>query len=277
MKKLSLNINEYKYYFFGSEDSVDIDVLLEVSEIPKDKQYCQDFVKELKAVNNLTNWNIGLVVIKNGYVVDTESSKGSIDSTNNSLFTTYFLHSTKQIHPLPIIGLVDRNVLLAIYKSVRTILSAMTRTQYRQDIKPILKYCHDFSLKLEALKKVDLLSINTFNQPYQSDKDCWKIIAFYVSQTYLLQQTGGTFHSKKEMISWYPYLKSFLYREEFSEAELIFLKKLYKNWICEIEKNKFVTVGNYLVMNKKIIIDMKEERGVPISEIPESVKPFVEF
>lgn len=270
---LSLNISDYKYYFFGSKNSIDIDVLLEVPEIPSDKQYNQDFVKAFNKHNGL-NWNIGLVVIRDGFVVDTESSKGSVDSTNNSLFTTYLFHIEKQKFPLPIKGMMDRNYLVAIYKCVRTILSALTRTQYRQDIKPILKYCHDFNLKIEALKKVDLSIIKTFNQPYQSDADCWKLLAFYSAQTYMLLAHNKSLHSKSE-IDRHFLISNFFNRRNFTTGELEILQSILNHLIIEIEKSTFVSIGNYLIMNKKDVMDMMSEK--PVTEIPEHIKPFLDL
>ena len=142
----------YKYYFYGSEDSTDLDVLIQIDE--KDMPVIQEdrkiFLKQIETKYNL-KWNSNLIVIENGIVSNTIYPKSWIDSINNSLFTTYSNHLNKQVYPLPITNLVKRNKLLAIYKTVRTILSMMTRTHYRTLIKPISNGIHPFNKKIEAL------------------------------------------------------------------------------------------------------------------------------
>ena len=60
-----------------------------------------------------------------------------IDEVNNSLYYTYNLH--KQDFPLIIKGPVERDIFRKDIRAVRGILSTLSRTQYRSDIKQSLK------------------------------------------------------------------------------------------------------------------------------------------
>ena len=58
----------------------------------------------------------------------------------------------------------------------------LTRTQYRSQIKAIIKGIHPFKSKVEVLSNIDFTKIESFNQPNISDTDIWKIIGSYLGQ-----------------------------------------------------------------------------------------------
>ena len=174
----------YKYYFFGSENSYDTDVLIEVEEI-KEPHEVDAFIKNFRKTFNI-DWDISLIVIKDGKIVDTNSRKGSPDNVHNSLFKTYDLHDQK--FQCPISAMVDRSHLLAIFKCVRNILSFCSRTEFRKTIKTVLKteYYNSEALSLkdflDVLKKINFNQIDNFNKNIDNKK-ILKKIAFLIGQT----------------------------------------------------------------------------------------------
>ena len=249
----------YPYYFYGSDDSLDLDVLIQIPKelMPLIQEDRKIFLKRIEVEYEL-NWNTNLIVIEDGIITDTIYPKTWIDSVNNSLFTTYNNHIDKQVYSLPITRMVKRNNLLAIYKTVRTILSMLTRTHYRSIIKPISNGIHPFNLKIEALSKIDFSTINTFNQDNTTDIDIWKIIAFYLGQNISLQNSIEIY-TKKDLCLNHPDMKSFIYREEITDELKIILNVKLKNYIdLVLIPLKFKCESNILITDDETI-DMKKE------------------
>jgi len=247
----------YKYYYYGSSDSID-KVLIELPSnvFPNTQEQRKLFLKQLELKYNL-NWNTNIIIINNGYISDTIYPKSWIDSLNNAFYTTYNNH--KQIYELPIKGLVKRNKLLAIYKTVRTVLCLLSRTNYRNIIKPILNGCHDFNLKLNALNKIRFNNIISFNQKNTSDIDIWKIISFYLGQNISLIQDNIEIYSKQDLIIHHPKLYNFIYRKNINNTDIDYLNDYLKQYISIINNyGTYISKNNYLYCHDEII-DMKKE------------------
>lgn len=225
----------YRYYFYGSHDSRDSDVLIEISKemMPAEQEDRKRLIKSLEQEYDFP-WNANFIVVEDGIVVDTIYPKTWIDSLNNSLYHTYDLNKDKQTFPCPINRLVKRNKLLAIYKTVRTILSMLSRTHYRTIVKPILNGIHPFQLKIEALRKIDFTTIDDFNQDNTSDVDAWKIIAFYLGQNISLIEDNTEIYSKIDLCDNHPALKNFVYREEITLKDKQYLNHLIAYYLDEI-------------------------------------------
>lgn len=244
---------KYPYYFYGSSDSIDSDVLISIpkSDMPDNQEDRKKLVKLLET----DNWNTNLIVVGNGIIVDTIYPKTWVDSLNNALYHTYKNHLDKQKFPNPITHIVDRNILLSIYKTVRTVLSMLTRTHYRQDIKPILKGLHDFNYKIDALKKIDFTSIESFYQPNMKDIDVWKTIAFYISQNISLVRDGIEIYDKQSCVLYYPELHNFIYRLDIDKN---ILNKLLTEYISLIFSRQY-NQTEYLLESNNEKIDTKNE------------------
>lgn len=115
-------------YIHGSEDSLDTDVYYVVKELPSFSE-CRAFCSANKEENR------NLIVIKNGVV--TNCFIGTNDEINNALIDTYQLH--EQEYPLLITKRVSRDIPLKAIRVSRGILSLLSRTQYRSEIKEALK------------------------------------------------------------------------------------------------------------------------------------------
>jgi len=159
-------------YIHGSEDSLDIDTYYIVDKVPsfqESKEFCDSIKDE----------NANLLELDNeGHVC--ACYKGTIDECNNSLFTTYNLH--EQSYPLLIKSMVERDKWLKSLRAVRIILSHLSRTQYRKDVKAALK--GSMYERIQLLKSIDLNAIDFDSLEHnQSGKDVMKIIAFQAGQT----------------------------------------------------------------------------------------------
>lgn len=253
------NIFPYLYYVYGSDDSTDQDVIIIVPK--EDMQETQEDRKNkvfflLKEYN--LNWNATLAVIENGKISDTIFTKSWIDSLNNALLETYSFH--KQDYPLLITEKHIRNKTLAIYKAVRTVLTMLTRTEYRTQIRPIIKGIHDFSLKLEALDKIDFVSLSEFNQKNTADADIWKIIAFYVGQNIALIENDIEIYTKKKFVNHYPDLDAFIYRKTITVEDKVVLQQYINYWLKLLQNfGEFKSVNGFLSCNNECI-DMLNEK-----------------
>lgn len=223
----------FPYYFYGSEDSEDKDVIISIPRayMPSQQEARKILLKQMELKYEF-NWNATLAVIENGHIVDTIYPKSWVDSLNNSLYTTYALH--EQFYSNPIKGLVPRNKLLAIYKSVRTVLTLLTRTHLRPKIKPILNGIHPFELKLIALQHVNWSEFEQFHQKNAKDADIWKTVAFYIGQNILLIEKDIHIHTKKALIHELPRLDNFIYRKKINPDDKEYLNACTQQWIALI-------------------------------------------
>jgi hypothetical protein len=251
----------YPYYFYGSHDSLDVDVLIQIpKEMMPDMQEDRKRLMKQIEIEYGIEWNCCLIVVEDGIVIDTIFPKTWIDSINNSLFVTYQLHSDKQVYPLPITRLVKRNKLLATYKTVRTILSMLSRTHYRELVKPILKGIYSFNLKVDALNNIDFTTIDTFNQDNTTDVNIWKIIAFYIGQNISLNKDDNEIYTKLTLVTDFPELSPFVYREQITKELKELLNTSLKYYIENIlsKYKDYECLGSVMICNGEKI-DMKKE------------------
>lgn len=205
-------------YIHGSEDSIDTNVYYLVDEVPsfaESKKFCDSIVGE----------NANLISIKD-YRVNA-CYKGTIDECNNSLLSTYHLH--KQEYPRPNIIYIARDKNLKYIRAIRIILSHLSRTQYRREIKEALK--SDKLLdKTTTLLGINFETIDFDNlSKNQSGKDVLKVIAFQIGQVLGLFK-GIEFYTKSSISNDIVSLKPFLYRE--SNKEHLSTLDLYIYTVC---------------------------------------------
>lgn len=247
----------YPYYLYGSDDSLDTDVIISIPKemMPEYQEERKKLVKALELKYQFS-WNATLAVFENEKLVDTIYPKAWIDSLQNALLSTYHLHP--QNFPLPIKKLTSRNILLSIYKCVRTVLTMLTRTHYRSMIRPYMKGIHDFQYKLNGLSKIDFHTIDSFYQKNCTDVDTWKIIAFYLGQNLSLLQDGIEIYTKKDFIIHHPLLSPFVYRKKLTKNDIEVLNEFLQLYLCEVKKYDFVCKQNIMTCeNEKI--DMSKE------------------
>lgn len=206
------------YQIFGSESSNDLDVMVFVNEIQKTNDN-HEYIKILNRVieNDYFNVNFpnlikkqvncNLCIIENGII--TQVFKGTPDEVNNSMFLTYKFH--KQITDNNITRLVNRDVDLKILRTARVLLSFVSRTIYRNEVKIALS--SDITTKFKVLRTID---INIIKDNEKIKKigyiDVVKTLAFQLGQTLCLID-GIELYSKEDISLYHPKLKPYLMRE----------------------------------------------------------------
>ncbi len=211
------------YYVFGSKDSQDVDLIVLVDSIGLVAE-CRDKIKQLEAEYQPLfdrEVNINLAVIRDGVVVDV--FKGTPDEVNNSVATTYDLHP--QSHPLHITRLLPRDSGVKALRSMRAILSFMSRTCWRMDIKAALSgTAIDKYALLEVIRFDTILDLGRKNTALI---DFYKMLAFQMGQSYLLN-TGIEVYTKSDIGRHLPALAPFLGR---SRADPAILNDFKATWL----------------------------------------------
>lgn len=195
------------YNIFGSRDSRDCDIMVFVNTIgsvAESKRVVEECVNALQPLY-AKKVNVNLAIIIGGYVA--EVFKGTPDEVNNSVYYTYRYH--EQAHPLKITGPVVRDPGIKALRSMRAILSFISRTSYREEVKVALNGTasdkHAFLSKLSFKTIVDLGHKNT------DLIDFYKMVAFQIGQSYLLN-VNTEVYTKYDIGATLPDLKPFLMR-----------------------------------------------------------------
>lgn len=226
-------------YIHGSEDSTDIDVHYVFDVMPSFKE-CKIFCDSDKTENR------NIITIDNGIV--TNCYKGTVDEINNALLRTYKLH--EQSYPLLIEHNVKRDITLKYIRSVRIILSYLSHTIYRRQIKLALK-SNKWEDRLNTLSSIDLAEIDFDNLNKHNNKfDICKVFAFQIGQCFGLMN-NIELYTKSEITFQYPLLENFLYRKEFSIQGTNLILHMFTHDLDLIDKKQF---ENYDIINEKRII-----------------------
>lgn len=225
------------YQIFGSENSLDLDLVFFIEEMPETILEKLSLSKELS--QSITSFfpekeiNANLAVQKNGHLV--EVYKGTTDELNNALFYTYKNHNQKFENQIT--KLLVRDIDLKFLRSTRMILSFLSKTEHRILIKNVLK--GDLDEKILALEKIDLNQIASFGKN-TNHLDLLKSIAFQLGQAISLHE-GKELYTKNEIANAFPDLKKYLFREENTDFEN--LQKRLSNFIT-ILKDRSLKMKN---------------------------------
>ena len=227
-----------KFQLFGSKSSLDYDIMVFVEQIPNiefSKKLCYYYDEQLSIMLSDLNVptkkvNSNLAILENGTIK--QVYKGISDECGNSLYLTYNNHF--QLYPNQITKLVERDVEIKMIRCARSILSFLSKSQYRTIVKKALK--NDFVEKISTLKEIDLNTINI-------STDYFKQIAFQLGQTLALMK-GLEIYTKEDIIKIYPDLEQYLKRNIKSLNNL----QLFKNkfiYACMDEIPKMKTYIEY--------------------------------
>lgn len=215
-------------YIHGSADSTDIDVVYVIDALP-DAAECKKFCSEKDENRNLMTVADGIV---------TACYKGTPDELNNSLMRTYSLH--EQTSPLIVTREVERIVPIKIVRAMRIILSHLSRSQFRPEIKEALRGSWRLRMRvlLTIISRMEEIDFSVLNKN-MTDEDIKKVIAFQTGQTLALLN-GRELYTKREIADEYPELEPFLYRKP--DADMWDLKMavndLYSHlWATEVSSN----------------------------------------
>lgn len=198
------------YQLFGSENSIDVDVVFFIEKMPEtiatrlllSKKY-SELIAPIFPEKVI---NANLAVCENGRLACVY--KGTTDELNNSLFMTYANH--KQEHQNQIDRLLKRDVDLKFLRSTRMVLSFLSKTEYREAVKKALK--GDLNDKIEVLNSIDFTSISYFGKGKNSE-GILKSLAFQFGQSILLHE-GNEVYTKNQIGTRFPELKKYLDRAE---------------------------------------------------------------
>ena len=235
-----------KFQFFGSKSSIDYDVMIFIESIPESvedcKELCEYYNKEINKIiidNNLPNKKINsnLATLKNGVIQNIH--KGMICECNNSLYLTY--NNFYQLYPNNIERLVSRDIDHKILRCFRIILTFLSRTIYRKEVKKSLR--NNLLEKINVLKNIDFTNID-FGNRNGEPIDIWKSISFQIGQTLLLTN-GIECYSKEEICNHLPELRGFIMRD----TQLYDFKSIIK-YLNEL--------SDYVVNKKLYLLELNE-------------------
>lgn len=222
-----------QYTIFGSDDSSDVDVMFYLSELPE-MQVCRRIATEAESlITSDKEIDVNLCCVRDGLVVD--CLKGTIDEVNNMIYYTKNLHNQK--YESPIFKLYDRNVEKKTARALRGILSFISRTKYRDIVKPALR--GSAKDKIEALKKINLEVITDLGKDKLVIQDFYKLFVFQIGQTIPLIINHKELYTKKDIVHEFPMLEPYLYRmlDVFPDMDMYktyFLDTIVKN--LDVEK-----------------------------------------
>ncbi|WP_281232492.1 hypothetical protein [Flavobacterium gelatinilyticum] len=220
------------YQIFGSENSLDLDLVFFIEEMPETIAEKLALSKELS--QSIISFfpekeiNANLAVQRNGHLV--EVYKGTTDELNNALFYTYQNHHQKFDNQIT--KLLVRDVDLKFLRSARMILSFLSKTEYRSIIKWALK--GDLDEKIKALERIDLKQIDSFGKD-KNDLNSIKSIAFQLGQAISLHE-GKELYTKNEIANAFPDLIKYLSRKENTDFENL-QKRLFSFIIILKDRN----------------------------------------
>jgi len=148
------------FQIFGSESSLDLDVIIFVTTLTKiyeASQVCKTFTDQIQKEfeNTEKKVNVNLAVLDTDYHRLCEVYKGTVDELNNSLYQTNRLHP--QFYPNQIECLMVRDIKLKKRRVARKVLELLTRTQFRIPVKNALR--SDFKSQLDSLDLLKLTEI----------------------------------------------------------------------------------------------------------------------
>lgn len=217
--------DDIPFNIFGSSDSIDVDMIVFLNEIPKDTVESQKLCLSLKhqlqqkyKFDRLLNINLG--IINDGVICWV--FKGLADETNNSVYTTYSSHT--QYHPLgptrPVARTDIKHVQNKILRTVRIILQSLSKTAQRHNIKSALK-TNVLGESIDLLKRIAFEDVN-YKKISKTDLiNIFKSIAFQMGQCMALIKTVELF-SKMDVSAYDPRLTSFLYRTgDFTQLNIL--------------------------------------------------------
>ncbi len=225
-----------KFQIFGSEDSLDYDVMVFVDEIPviidHSHTLCKMYNTQLSKILTDKPLNCNIAVIKDGFV--TNVFKGTTDEVNNALYYTYSLHT--QYYPLMVKEPIVREYDMKILRAHRNILSFFSRGDLRSIIKPALR--GDLRDKIPVLKMIDFEKMKDFPGKSESIKDIYKVISFQFGQLFsLVDGFEKDSYTKSGIIKNYPDLKPMLKREILTEKDYKTLNK-YLNRLILLSEDR---------------------------------------
>lgn len=193
-------------------DSVDVDVMVDHPEASSNESDSMIAHALRQQFPQTGSWNINIIRIHDGIVVDSIPNKGQADSVNNSLYHTFQHH--QQPFAFPIDRLVARNLPLAVVKCVNASIlwfkDNHRHQEYKERLRPAL-------MSGNWADSVDLLPTLNFENPFTDDiianRNIIKSLAFNIGQTVDLFD-GVELYTKGELGNYYSEMMPLLMRQD---------------------------------------------------------------
>lgn len=197
------------WQYFGSEDSRDKDVVFFIDVMPATIKERAAYSKMLVSryfgqTKDDSAINANLAVLNAGQLL--QAYKGTTDELNNALYHTYDLH--RQDFDNQVKQVLPRDVNLKWIRATRMLLSVLTRTVFRKEIKLALQ--SDLQTRVSTLKRIDLEQLTQTEKGFTLT-DIKKLMAFQLGQTLALD-AGNEVYTKRGVASCYPQLIPYLQR-----------------------------------------------------------------
>lgn len=197
-----------QYNIFGSSSSQDYDIMVSVPQVPENKELCKVLCQAYEAI--LKDYLLDKEININICEISTDENKdrfiskvfkGTADECNNSVLSTYLRH--KQYCDILVSKLVDRDVNLKLARACRIILTLLSHTPFRANIKTALQ-SKNFAVQYTLLRNFDF---NIVNEQFLEKKglslyDFRKKVAFQFCQTMALID-GNEIYDKLECFHYY--------------------------------------------------------------------------
>jgi hypothetical protein len=257
---------EEKFLVHGSEDSTDYDVVYMFEKQPKFQEMI-DFCSKKEENRNI-------LILENGIV--SSCFKGTPDELNNSLLTTFKLHKQPYYEENPIKLKIERIVGLKVVRSLRSLLTRVSRSKWRKEIKFALKSLN-LNNYINALFKIDFNGMKDL----LNIEDC-KSLAYQIGQTLALLE-GTEIFTKKEVSNYFPSLELFIYRSKDSLDHLDVLNEFLQKLLNYLESNvKFYQIPEtplniFLPKNNKVEIPLLQGTVINLTNGKERVVHFPPF
>lgn len=206
------------WQYFGSEDSTDTDIVFFVAELPatiqQRSELCKACVSGYAALNEAAKKvNGNLAVLNKGQITDVY--KGTADELNNALYYTYHRH--KQDFDNQVKKVLSRNIDLKLIRCTRMLLSAMTRTAFRKEVKMALQ--SGLGTRMAVLKQIDWQQLKEPEKGFTLI-DIKKLMAFQLGQSMALI-SGKEVYTKGDIAFCYPQLSPYLQRQTGTGTEAL--------------------------------------------------------
>jgi hypothetical protein len=259
-------MNCEKFIVHGSEDSTDHDVVYIFEKQP-------NFHEMIKFCSEKEE-NRNILILENGVV--SSCFKGTPDELNNSLLTTFKLHKQPHYEENPIKLKIERIVGLKVVRSLRSLLTRVSRSKWRKDVKYALKSLN-LNHYINALSKIDFNGMKDL----LDIEDC-KSLAYQIGQTLALLE-GTEIFTKKEVSNYFPSLEFFIYRSKDSLDHLDILNEYLQKFLNYLDSNvKFYQIPGtplniFLPKNDKIEIPHLQGTVINLTNGKERVVHFPPF
>lgn len=265
-------------YRYGSNTSTDIDLFIAIDRIPENNREDRQNIEELREMVkyvildsmkvNDKRIDYSFIHVSDDGVIDW-CEYDDLEECNNALYYTFDHHvyNNAVVRVNPVKRKLTQNVSFKIVKVVRQLLTLLSRTEYRDDVKYLLKngtFKQRLEFVIRMVSEQKFSKIQTFNKNLD-DVEILKDIAFSFIQLYSLIEDVDVF-CKKDACLRFPDLAPFILREDDAKLETLeeFIIETFQKLSANIEVYDHIdavkfTRDQYGCLNKeeRIITDKR--------------------